>query len=431
MQDPFERADITSNTYWDWIMNHVPQMYQGMERCSKFAATFKEFPPRSSRRASTRRRSWRRRSARSRRPGRWRRSCSQRTARSPERESRAQAFAYRGMLLPLDDYRKRAPFFVPEGELFTGSLPSLNWKGKVYAWPNLAANYSIYYNKTLFERARVPLPTERWTWSDMARLAQQLTPASAGAQPETWGFPEWQDPSWPPGWYPLLRSFGGEHFDKDQTRCLLGEAGGQACLQFMADLWCRQRATPEPEALVKTMGGTNGVFESGAGAMRLGGANYYRTLETKAKGLFEWGIAHMPLGPSGRFMRVGGSQWSIPVTAKHCDVSWEWLRHQVSDVSIVREIAEEQGATVAHIPTYEKYLAPTGEAAARAGETWRKVFVEDLAKHGVTPNYSRVGDQYAPLLGEEVGALARCGKSSKEAAEAVALRANKFLADTK
>ena len=23
MQDPFERADITSNTYWDWLMNHV------------------------------------------------------------------------------------------------------------------------------------------------------------------------------------------------------------------------------------------------------------------------------------------------------------------------------------------------------------------------------------------------------------------------
>jgi len=47
MQDPFERADITSNTYWDWIMNHVPQVYQGMEEVPKFVATFKEFPPRS------------------------------------------------------------------------------------------------------------------------------------------------------------------------------------------------------------------------------------------------------------------------------------------------------------------------------------------------------------------------------------------------
>ena len=23
LQDPFERADITSNTFWDWKMNHV------------------------------------------------------------------------------------------------------------------------------------------------------------------------------------------------------------------------------------------------------------------------------------------------------------------------------------------------------------------------------------------------------------------------
>ena len=47
MQDPFERADITSNTYWDWIMNHVPQVYQGMGGVTEFIATFKEFPPRS------------------------------------------------------------------------------------------------------------------------------------------------------------------------------------------------------------------------------------------------------------------------------------------------------------------------------------------------------------------------------------------------
>jgi arylsulfatase len=47
MQDPYERADITSNTYWDWVIDHVPQVYQSMEDVTNFAATFKEFPPRS------------------------------------------------------------------------------------------------------------------------------------------------------------------------------------------------------------------------------------------------------------------------------------------------------------------------------------------------------------------------------------------------
>ena len=47
MQDPFERADITSNTFWDWQMNHVQTMYGVMDQIFQFVVTFKEFPPRS------------------------------------------------------------------------------------------------------------------------------------------------------------------------------------------------------------------------------------------------------------------------------------------------------------------------------------------------------------------------------------------------
>jgi arylsulfatase A-like enzyme len=47
MQDPFERADITSNTFWDWQINHVGGNYGMMEEVFKFVATFKDFPPRS------------------------------------------------------------------------------------------------------------------------------------------------------------------------------------------------------------------------------------------------------------------------------------------------------------------------------------------------------------------------------------------------
>jgi arylsulfatase A-like enzyme len=47
MQDPFERADVTSNTYWDWFMNHVGTVYGMNDEVFKFIATFREFPPRS------------------------------------------------------------------------------------------------------------------------------------------------------------------------------------------------------------------------------------------------------------------------------------------------------------------------------------------------------------------------------------------------
>ena len=46
-QDPFERADITSNTFWDWQLDHVGSMYGVMDDVFQFASTFKDFPPRS------------------------------------------------------------------------------------------------------------------------------------------------------------------------------------------------------------------------------------------------------------------------------------------------------------------------------------------------------------------------------------------------
>ena len=47
MQDPFERADITSNTFWDWQLNQVGPVYGAMDDVFQFVASFKEFPPRS------------------------------------------------------------------------------------------------------------------------------------------------------------------------------------------------------------------------------------------------------------------------------------------------------------------------------------------------------------------------------------------------
>ena len=44
--DPFERADITSNTYYDWLLDHIPQVLAAQAIVVPFLETFKEFPPR-------------------------------------------------------------------------------------------------------------------------------------------------------------------------------------------------------------------------------------------------------------------------------------------------------------------------------------------------------------------------------------------------
>ncbi|MCZ6867753.1 MAG: arylsulfatase [Chloroflexi bacterium] len=44
--DPYERADITSNTYWDWLMDHIFLMVPSQRIVGQFLATFQEYPPR-------------------------------------------------------------------------------------------------------------------------------------------------------------------------------------------------------------------------------------------------------------------------------------------------------------------------------------------------------------------------------------------------
>jgi arylsulfatase A-like enzyme len=44
--DPYERADITSNTYYDWVIDHVFLFVPAQDYVGKFLMTFKEYPQR-------------------------------------------------------------------------------------------------------------------------------------------------------------------------------------------------------------------------------------------------------------------------------------------------------------------------------------------------------------------------------------------------
>jgi arylsulfatase len=45
-RDPYERAQLTSNTYYDWLIDHAFLLVPAQDYVGQFLATFKEFPPR-------------------------------------------------------------------------------------------------------------------------------------------------------------------------------------------------------------------------------------------------------------------------------------------------------------------------------------------------------------------------------------------------
>ncbi len=44
--DPYERADITSNTYYDWLLDHAFPLVPAQAYVGKFLETFKDYPQR-------------------------------------------------------------------------------------------------------------------------------------------------------------------------------------------------------------------------------------------------------------------------------------------------------------------------------------------------------------------------------------------------
>jgi arylsulfatase len=44
--DPYERADVTSNTYYDWLIDHVFLLVPAQDYVGKFLLTFKDYPQR-------------------------------------------------------------------------------------------------------------------------------------------------------------------------------------------------------------------------------------------------------------------------------------------------------------------------------------------------------------------------------------------------
>ena len=44
--DPYERAQITSNSYWAWSIHKLYLLLGAQEITAEFVASFKDFPPR-------------------------------------------------------------------------------------------------------------------------------------------------------------------------------------------------------------------------------------------------------------------------------------------------------------------------------------------------------------------------------------------------
>ncbi|WP_274364128.1 ABC transporter substrate-binding protein [Paenibacillus thermotolerans] len=158
-------------------------------------------------------------------------------------------------------------------------------RGDLYALPKDIGPTVLYYNKKLFDEAKVPYPSPDtpMTWDELLGLAAKLTKDDNGdGKPEQYGM----GPIW---WEGFVWGNGGEVLNADRTEFVLNSKEGTDALQFAADIRNKHRVAPDSRALQAMNDGQ--MFETGKLAMIIQGrwmVPAYRKLD------FDWDVAPLP-----------------------------------------------------------------------------------------------------------------------------------------
>lgn len=183
----------------------------------------------------------------------------------------------------------------------------------------------IYYNKDLFDEARIPYPKDDWQWpKDFLPIAQKLTKVDKAGRAEIFGYVD----DWTL-WDPFVLSNGGSYVDdtKNPTRITLDSKAALEGFQFRQDLIYKYKVMPSPSQMSAAGGvGTADLFVTGKVAMFLSGlwkTPYFREIKK-----FDWDIVMFPKGPTGihRFP-TGGSGYAITKTSKHPQDAWKLVKY--------------------------------------------------------------------------------------------------------
>ena len=103
--------------------------------------------------------------------------------------------------------------------------------GKVIGIPALVDNLAVVYNKKLFAKAGLPLPSANWTWQDFVNDARKLTQSSVKQYGTAYVTPGTEDSVW--HWEALLWEAGGSLLTADNKQAAFNSPAGLQALETL------------------------------------------------------------------------------------------------------------------------------------------------------------------------------------------------------
>jgi len=240
-------------------------------------------------------------------------------------------------------------------DIYPGLRDAFSADDELYCPAKDFSTLALFYNVDAFEAAGVELPTEEWTWDDMAAAAEALT------SDEMTGFSAAADKF---RWMALFYGNGAQIFDDAGEVAFDSDAAVEA-LDFYSSFIANETGA-QPADL---NAGWNGeAFGQGSAAMTIEGNWAIGYLNDTFPDL-NWGVTEIPLAPTGeRGTLTFAECWAVSSRAEGevAEAAWE----------LVNFLTGTDGAT----------------QVAEAG-------------FGVMPARASVGDLWLETVGEEYSAF--------------------------
>jgi len=87
-------------------------------------------------------------------------------------------FVMQGKVVDLTPYMEKENPYIPgvpwKDTIDTGRLAQVTFNGKIYGVPFVLFFESIFYNKALFEKYNITMPTDNWTWDDFVNIIKEI-----------------------------------------------------------------------------------------------------------------------------------------------------------------------------------------------------------------------------------------------------------------
>lgn len=199
-------------------------------------------------------------------------------------------------------------------EVHPGAVGEFYYNGRLYSVANLYINPdALYYNKTMFDQAGLPYPTDKWTLEDMKEAAIRLTRRGSDGTVNQWGLEFHRFFIWD-----IIRMNGGKLLSDDGTYSPFDDPAVYEALQWLADIDLVH------EAIAWNPYEYAGAFTAGFAGMHIMWTNLTYGLRDSVN--WEWDIAPVPAGKLGSIGTLKGNPVVIPHNAKNKEAAWEFMK---------------------------------------------------------------------------------------------------------